>query len=40
MSEKAMEGADLIISAKGLERTYELGEVKVRALRGIDLDVK
>ena len=40
MSEKGMGGDDLIISAKGLERTYELGEVKVRALRGIDLDVK
>jgi putative ABC transport system ATP-binding protein len=32
--------ADLIISARGVERTYELGEVKVNALRGVDLDVK
>ena len=40
MSEKGVGGEDFIISAKGLERTYELGEVKVRALRGIDLDVK
>ena len=40
MSEKGMGEKDLIISAKSLERTYELGEVKVRALRGIDLDVK
>ena len=40
MSDKGMGEADLIISAKALERTYELGEVEVRALRGIDLDVK
>jgi putative ABC transport system ATP-binding protein len=32
--------ADLIISARGVKRTYELGEVKVNALRGVDLDVK
>jgi putative ABC transport system ATP-binding protein len=31
---------DLIISVRGVERTYTLGEVKVNALRGVDLDVK
>jgi putative ABC transport system ATP-binding protein len=31
---------DLIISVRGVERTYELGEVEVKALRGIDLDVE
>lgn len=31
---------DNIIEARGIERTFDLGEVKVRALRGIDLDVK
>jgi putative ABC transport system ATP-binding protein len=40
MSKKGTETSDFIISAKGIERTYELGEVKVRALRGVDLDVK
>ena len=40
MGENGMAAADLIVTAKGIERTYELGEVEVRALRGIDLDVK
>ena len=31
---------DIIIQASGIERNFELGEVKVRALRGIDLKVK
>ena len=31
---------DNIIEAKGIERTFDLGEVKVKALRGIDLTVK
>lgn len=29
-----------IIEAKGVKRTFDLGEVKVQALRGIDLEVK
>jgi putative ABC transport system ATP-binding protein len=40
MSKNGMKEADIIVSVKGVERTYELGEVKVKALRGIDLDVK
>jgi putative ABC transport system ATP-binding protein len=32
--------SDVIIEAKGIERNFELGEVTVRALRGIDLTVK
>lgn len=40
MSEKRIEETDLIVSIKGVKRTYELGEVKVNALQGIDLDVK
>lgn len=40
MDEKGMEKADFIVRAKGVQRTYELGEVEVKALRGIDLDVK
>lgn len=32
--------SDTIIEAKGIERTFDLGEVQVRALRGIDLSVK
>lgn len=31
---------DLIIEVKGIERNFELGEVNVRALRGIDLLVR
>jgi putative ABC transport system ATP-binding protein len=31
--------SDIIIEAKGIERNFELGEVTVRALRGIDLTV-
>ncbi|MGA1794038.1 MAG: ABC transporter ATP-binding protein [Thermoplasmatota archaeon] len=31
---------DIIIDVKGIERNFELGEVTVRALRGIDLSVK
>ena len=34
------ESRNVIIEAKGIERTFELGEVRVRALRGIDLEVK
>jgi putative ABC transport system ATP-binding protein len=30
----------IMINAKGIERTFDLGEVKVQALRGIDLSVK
>ena len=32
--------SDFIISAEGLEKTYETGAVKVNALRGVDLDVE
>ena len=32
--------SDVIIEARGVERNFELGEVTVRALRGIDLTVK
>ncbi|MBN1539061.1 MAG: ABC transporter ATP-binding protein [Candidatus Thermoplasmatota archaeon] len=32
--------SDIIIETKGLKRTFELGEVRVNALRGIDLTVK
>jgi putative ABC transport system ATP-binding protein len=32
--------SDVIIQAQGIERNFELGEVTVRALRGIDLTVK
>ena len=31
---------DMIIDVKGIERNFELGEVTVRALRGIDLSVR
>lgn len=31
---------EIMIEAKGVERTFKLGEVEVRALRGIDLSVK
>jgi len=31
---------EIIMETKGLKRTFELGEVQVRALRGIDLKVK
>ncbi len=31
---------DLIISAQGIEKTYDTGAVRVNALRGIDLDVE
>ncbi len=40
MSGKEAENTDSIISVKGIERTYQLGEVKVAALRHIDLEVK
>jgi putative ABC transport system ATP-binding protein len=40
MIEKGRETSDFIISAKDIERTYKLGEVEVKALRCIDLDVK
>ena len=30
----------IMIEAKGLERTFDLGEVEVKALRGVDLTVK
>ncbi|MGA1848084.1 MAG: ABC transporter ATP-binding protein [Thermoplasmatota archaeon] len=32
--------SDIIMETRGLKRTFELGEVQVRALRGIDLRVK
>src|SRR5687768_8800888 len=31
--------SDAIISIKGVEKTYDMGEVKVRALRGVNLEV-
>lgn len=31
---------DLIIAAKGVEKTYDTGTVKVHALRGVDLSVR
>jgi putative ABC transport system ATP-binding protein len=34
-----MSSADPIIRVRGLEKTYNSGEVPVRALRGVDLDV-
>jgi putative ABC transport system ATP-binding protein len=40
MSGKEAENTDSIISVKGIERTYQLGEVKVAALRHIDLEVR
>ena len=32
--------SDFIISAKGIEKTYDTGSVKVNALRGVDLNVE
>ena len=32
--------SDFIISAEGIEKTYEMGAVKVNALRGVDLNVE
>ena len=32
--------SDFIISAEGVEKTYDTGAVKVNALRGVDLDVE
>ena len=31
---------DLIVAASGIHRTYDSGDVKVQALRGVDLNVK
>jgi putative ABC transport system ATP-binding protein len=31
---------DAIIRIEGLEKTYDLGEIKVRALRGVDLEIE
>ncbi len=31
--------ADILLSARGLTKVYDTGEVKVQALRGVDLDV-
>jgi putative ABC transport system ATP-binding protein len=31
---------DSLISIRGIQKTYEMGEVKVQALRGIDIDIK
>jgi putative ABC transport system ATP-binding protein len=31
--------ADLVFEIRGLSKTYHMGEVEVRALRGVDLDV-
>ena len=31
--------AKAIIRIQGVEKTYDMGEVKVRALRGVDLEV-
>ena len=31
--------ADLVIDARGVTKTYDTGEVQVRALRGVDLQV-
>jgi putative ABC transport system ATP-binding protein len=33
-------GADLAIEARGLEKTYAMGEVTVRALRGVDFALR
>jgi putative ABC transport system ATP-binding protein len=40
MNKNRIEETDFIVSIRGVERTYELGEVMVQALQGIDLDVK
>jgi len=31
--------SDLVFHARGLTKTYAMGEVKVHALRGVDLDL-
>ena len=31
---------DLMVAASGIHKTYDTGDVKVQALRGVDLDVK
>ena len=31
---------DVMISAHGIKKTYDTGNVKVNALRGVDLDVR
>lgn len=33
------EQADIVFSARGLTKVYDMGEVKVHALRGVDLDL-
>ncbi|HBT37723.1 MAG TPA: ABC transporter, partial [Hyphomonas sp.] len=30
----------MLLSARGLTKVYDTGEVKVQALRGVDLDVR
>ena len=33
-------GADVVFEASGLEKVYRMGEVDVRALRGVDLELR
>src|SRR3954471_6421526 len=35
-----MSDAELVLSARGLTKTYGLGEVAVHVLKGVDLDVR
>lgn len=40
ITERASSAGELIIVARGVEKTYDTGSVKVHALRGVDLDVR
>ena len=40
ISKHKSEDAGVIISTRGLQKDYDTGDVKVRALRGIDFDVR
>jgi putative ABC transport system ATP-binding protein len=33
-------GPDLVVAARGIHRVYEVGEEKVHALRGVDLEIR
>ncbi|MEO1746356.1 MAG: ABC transporter ATP-binding protein [Pseudomonadota bacterium] len=36
----SLEACDVLLSARGLTRVYDTGDVKVHALRGVDLDIR